>query len=137
MRIALVVADFNSEVTHRMLERAHEHAIALGATVQHVVHVPGVFDMGPIVKRLLDRDDVDGLVMIGAVIKGETLHDELISHIAARIGAELAVQTGKPVGLGITGPGMMTGQAIDRIDNARFAVEAVIKVFNELAALNK
>lgn len=137
MKIALVVADFNSEVTHQMLGRAIAHAGELGAKVSHVVHVPGVFDMGPIVKRLLGRDDVDGVVMIGAVIKGETLHDELISHIAARIGADLSLQFDKPVGLGITGPGMMTGQAIDRIDNARFAVEAVIKVFNQLAALGK
>jgi 6,7-dimethyl-8-ribityllumazine synthase len=137
MKIAIVVADFNSEVTHVMLDRAVAHAAELGAEISRVVHVPGVFDMGPIVKRLLSRGDVDGVVMIGAVIKGETLHDELISQIAARIGAELSIEYGKPVGLGITGPGMMTGQAIDRIDNARHAVEAVVRVFAELAALDK
>src|SRR6202171_6669418 len=78
MKIAFVVAEFNSEVTTPMEQRARQHAESLGVEVARVVRVPGVYDMAPVVKALLQRKEIEGVVMIGAVIKGETLHDELI-----------------------------------------------------------
>jgi 6,7-dimethyl-8-ribityllumazine synthase len=128
VKIAIVVSDFNSEVTHPMLHRAIEHATALKAEITHTAHVFGIYDMPTVVKRMLARRDVDGVVMIGAVIKGETLHDEVIAHAIANIAAKLAVQFDKPVALGITGPGMTDEQAAARIDNAKNAVEAVVRV---------
>ena len=47
MKIAMVVSEFNFDVTSAMEERARRHAAFLGVEVSHVVHVPGVFDMGP------------------------------------------------------------------------------------------
>lgn len=135
MKLALVVSDFNRDVTHPMLERALAHARSLGADPARVVHVPGVYDMPLAIKRLLERDDVDGVVLLGAVIKGETLHDELIAHATARAAIGLALEFGKPVGLGITGPGMTREQAIARLDNAKNAVEAVVKMLRVLADL--
>ncbi len=135
MRIALVVSDFNCEVTSLMLERARAHAKLLGAEISHEVHVPGVFDMGLPVKRLLMRSDVDGVVMLGAVIKGETQHDEVIMAAAAGVAAELAVQFEKPVGLGVTGPGMDRMQALDRLDNAKNAVESVVRLVKTVKQL--
>jgi 6,7-dimethyl-8-ribityllumazine synthase len=132
LKIALVVSDFNFDVTSLMLERARLHAQFLGADVSRVVRVPGVFDMGPAVKKLLKRKDVDGVVMIGAVIKGETQHDELVAGAAARAAAELALQFDKPVGFGVTGPGMNRLQALDRIDNAKNAVESVVRMIRVL-----
>ena len=133
MKLALVAADFNFDVTSLMLERARRHAEFLGAEIL-VVHVPGVFDMPAVIKRLLGRKDIDAVVMIGAVIKGDTLHDEVIMHATAQAAAQLAAQTGKPVGFGVTGPGMTREQAVDRIDNARNAVESAVRM---LAALKQ
>jgi 6,7-dimethyl-8-ribityllumazine synthase len=132
LKIALVVSDFNFDVTSLMLERARLHAQFLGAEISHVVRVPGVFDMGPAVKKLLKRKDVDGAVMIGAVIKGETQHDELVAGAAARAASELALQFDKPVGFGVTGPGMDRLQALDRIDNAKNALESVVRMIRTL-----
>jgi 6,7-dimethyl-8-ribityllumazine synthase len=137
LKIALVVSDFNCEVTALMLERARAHAALLGAEVSHVVHAPGVFDMGVLVKRLLKRNDVEGVVMLGAVIKGETKHDEVIMAAAAKVAAELAVQFDKPVALGVSGPGMDRMQALDRIDNAKNAVESVVRLVKTLKGLNE
>jgi 6,7-dimethyl-8-ribityllumazine synthase len=128
LKIALVVSDFNFDVTSLMLERARRHAEFLGAEVTHVVHVPGVYDMPLIVKRLLGRNDVDGIALIGAVIKGDTKHDELIASATAGAAVDLALHFNKPVGLGITGPGMDRMQAFDRIDNAKNAVESVLRL---------
>lgn len=137
MKIAFVVAEFNSEVTIPMEQRARNHAESLGVEVVRVIRVPGVFDMGPIVKALLQRKEIDGVVMIGAVIKGDTNHDELISHAIAQAAVELSVQFEKPVGLAITGPGMTDDQAVARIDNAKNGVEAVVKVARALEELRR
>lgn len=132
MRIAIVVSEFNYDVTALMLERAKRHLEYHQAELAAEVHVPGVFDMGPAIKALLKRDDVDGVVILGVVIKGETMHDEVITNATAQTAARLAVKYDKPVGLGITGPGMTHDQAMERIDNAKNAVEAVVKMLTVL-----
>lgn len=137
MKIALVVSDFNFDVTSLMAERARRHAEFLGAEVSHVVHVPGVFDMTLAIKKLLKRKDVDGVAMIGAVIKGDTKHDELIAGAAAKAAVDLALQFDKPVALGITGPGMDRMQALDRIDNAKNAVESLVRMFKTLKEIGE
>jgi len=128
LKIALLVSDFNFDVTSLMLERARRHAEFLGAEVNRVVHVPGVFNMPLAIKKLLKRRDVDGVVILGAVIKGDTNHDELITGPVASAAVQLALEFDKPVGLGITGPGMDRMQALDRIDNAKNAVESVVRL---------
>jgi len=102
-----------------------------------VVHVPGVFDMTLAVKKLIKRKDVDAVVMIGAVIKGDTKHDELIAGAAAKAAIDLAVQFDKPVALGITGPGMDRMQALDRIDNAKNAVESAVRMIKTLKEIGE
>ena len=132
MKIAFVVSEFNSEVTAPMEQRARSHAESLGVEVARVVRVPGVYDMAPVVKALLQRKEIEGVVMIGAVIKGETMHDELIAHAIAGAAVQLSIEFDKPVGLAITGPGMTDEQAVARIDNAGRGVEAVVRVARAL-----
>jgi 6,7-dimethyl-8-ribityllumazine synthase len=136
LKIALVVSDFNFDVTSLMAERARRHAEFLGAEAIRVVHVPGVFDMPLAVKRLLKRKDIDGVVMIGAVIKGDTNHDELIAAATAAAAVDLTLEFDKPVGLGVTGPGMDRLQALDRIDNAKNAVESVVRLIRTLKEID-
>jgi 6,7-dimethyl-8-ribityllumazine synthase len=135
MNLGVVVSEFNSDVTYLMLERAKEHAAFLGATVKEVVKVPGVYDMPVAAKALLARVDIDGIVALGAVIEGETRHDEIIMQQATRKLMDISVETGKPVGLGITGHGMTRLQALDRIDNAKQAVESAVKMHQRLREL--
>lgn len=132
MNMAIVVSEFNADVTYLMTERAKEHAAFLGATVKDVVKVPGVYDMPVVVKALLQKSDIDGVVVIGAVIQGETKHDEVIMNQATRKLMDLSVETGKPVGLGITGHGESRLQALDRIENAKQAVESAVKMHHRL-----
>jgi 6,7-dimethyl-8-ribityllumazine synthase len=96
------------------------------------MHVPGVYDMPLAVKQMLQRKGIDGVVTLGAVIEGETKHDEIVIGQAARKLTDLSVEYDKPVGLGITGPGMTRLQAEDRIENAKAAVEAVVKMHKRL-----
>ena len=132
IRIGAVVSEFHYDITMMMLERAKEHAEFLGAKITKVVKVPGVFDMGLAIKKLLEREDIDGVVTLGAVIEGETEHDEIVMQHAARKIADLAIEYGKPVSLGISGPGMTRLQAEERIERAKSAVEAVVKMCKRL-----
>jgi 6,7-dimethyl-8-ribityllumazine synthase len=132
IRLGAVVSEFNYEITMMMLERAKEHAQFLGAEITQIVKVPGVFDMGLPIKMMLKRKDIDGVVALGAVIEGETEHDDIVIQHAARKIADLSIEYDKPVGLGITGPGMSRLQAQDRIDRAKAAVEAVVKLHRRL-----
>ena len=128
MNLGIVVSEYNADVTYLMLERAKEHAAFLGVTVKEVVKVPGVYDMPVATKTLLGRVDIDGAVVLCAVIEGETKHDEIIMQQATRKIMDISVDTGKPIGLGITGHGMTKLQALDRIDNAKQAVETAYKM---------
>jgi 6,7-dimethyl-8-ribityllumazine synthase len=132
IRLGAVVSEFNYDITMMMLERAKEHAQFLGAEITQIVKVPGVFDMGLPIKMMLKRKDIDGVVALGAVIEGETEHDDVVIQHAARKIADLSIEYDKPVGLGITGPGMSRLQAQDRIDRAKAAVEAVVKLHRRL-----
>ena len=135
MKIGFVVAEFNYDITSRMLERAKAHVEFLGEHAGPVVWTSGVFDTSLPIKKLIKRQDVDAVVVIGCVIQGETGHDQIVAGHASRKAADLALEFEKPVGLAITGPGMTRLQAEARIDVGRHAVEAVVKTHRQLSAL--
>ena len=133
MNIAIIVAEFNEKVTSRMYEVAIEHAKKLKLDIKYTSKVPGIFDMPLVIDKLLEKKDVDGVVTLGAVIKGQTKHDEVIANSTARNIARLSLKHQKPVSLGISGPGMSERQAYARIRMvAENAVNAVQKVNTEL-----
>jgi len=133
VRIGIVVSEFNYDITVMMLEKAKEHAKFLGAEVVAVYKSPGVFDIPIFVKNLLERNDVDCVATLGAIITGETKHDEVIAHQVARKIMDLSLEYGKPVTLGISGPGQNRLQAMERIEEyARRAVESAIKMVRRL-----
>ena len=85
------------------------------------------------INKLLQKTDIDGVVTIGAVIKGQTKHDEVITNSTIRNIAELSLKYQKPVSLGISGPGMKERQAYARIRSvSENAVNSVLKVKNEI-----
>ena len=133
--LAIVVSEFNSEVTLRMLEKAKEQAAKLGARLTYVFYVPGAFDMPLAVERLLKKRNVDAVVTLGAVIKGDTRHDDIVAENAARLVADLSLKYGKPVALGVSGPGMTVEQAEERANTV--PARAVNAAFNMVARLRK
>ncbi len=133
-----MVSEFNEEVTSRMLSLAQEKANLMKLKIIYTCKVPGAFDIPIIVDALLKKKDVDGVVTLGAIIKGQTKHDEVISHAAARSLSDLSIKYQKPVSLGISGPGMQERHAYARIRPvAERAVEAVVKISKELQRIQK
>jgi len=135
MKIGIVVSEYNYDITMMMLQRATEHAKFLGAEVTRTLKVPGTFDIPLGVKKLLELPDIEGVVTLGAVIKGETDHDQIIMQNSARKIEDLGLEYSKPVALGISGPNQTRLQAEARIETARDAVESVVKMIRRLKEL--
>ncbi len=138
IRIGIIVSEFNYDITYIMLQKAVSHARFLGAEVRYVVKAPGVFDTPLLAYELARKDDVDAVVVLGAVIQGETKHDEVVANQAARKLLDISLQVGKPVTLGVIGPGATRLQALERAEEyARRAVEAAVKLARRLRSLRE
>lgn len=131
-KLGFVVSEFNRDITYQMELLGREHAQFLGAEVKAVIYVPGVYDMPIVARKLLRREDIDAVVTIGCVIQGETAHDEVVVSQAARKLMDLSLEFDKPVTLGITGPKMSRPDAQKRVDYAKRAVEAAVKLLQRL-----
>ena len=137
MNIAIIVSEFNNKITSRMHQVALEKAKELKLNVKFECEVPGIFDMPLIIDKLLQKKNIDGVVTLGAVIKGKTKHDEVIANSTANRISELSIKYQKPVSLGISGPGMAERQAYARIRPvAERAVEAISRLNNELERIS-
>lgn len=103
MRVAIVAARFNEAVVGPLLECATQTLRQAGANDDDVaVHrVPGAFEL-PLAARLLARSgDFDGIVALGAVIRGETPHFDFVCNEAARGINQVALEFELPVGFGV------------------------------------
>ena len=127
INIGLVVADFNSEITRRMLDQGVKRSKELGARVTYVCRVPGSFDMPIIIQDLLEKEDVDAVATLGAIVKGDTAHDEIIAAALSDRISDLSIKFRKPVALGVSGPRESWSQAKARAEEyANRSVEAAL-----------
>jgi 6,7-dimethyl-8-ribityllumazine synthase len=126
MKIGIVIADFYPEIASEMLSEAQNAAKEKGIKVVAVSKVVGAFDIPIALKRILERRDVNAAVVLGAVVQGETSHDEVVAYTSAEKILSLSLQYNKPVGYGVSGPRMTIAQAKARAKEfARRAVEAI------------
>jgi len=128
VKLGIVAAEFNFDLTQAMINLAKEHAKFLGAEVVETVLVPGCFEIPFACKNMLERKDIDALVALGSVIEGATNHDEIVAQHSARKIMDIALEYNKPIGFGITGPGMSRLEGHQRIKNAKSAVESAVKL---------
>ena len=135
-KLGIIVAEFNSRITTEMLEVAKAQAELRNAAIRYICFVPGTFDMPLLIEELIKKKDVDAIVTLGCVIKGETGHDRIVANTAARFIAELSFKYHKPVSLGISGPDMTVQQARNRITTVSTrAVDAAVNMVDRLRKL--
>ena len=129
-KIAIVVSQFNHEITSKMEKKALQHAKKLGALVVKIVRVPGAFEIPLAVSKVIADKNIAGIVTLGAVIKGETDHDVIITKSVAKKLLDLSIKSKKPVSLGILGPNI-TWELADK-KKEEYAVRAVDSVIKML-----
>jgi 6,7-dimethyl-8-ribityllumazine synthase len=97
--LAIVVARFHEHVTAKLLEGAlaglRAHGVADEAV--DVAWVPGAFEIPLVAQRMAATGAYDALICLGAVVRGETAHFDLVAAEAARGAAEVSRGTGIPV----------------------------------------
>jgi len=129
MRIALVVSSFNSELTDEMLRVAKKTAEDMGVEVDTVVPVKGSFEIPLAAKKLAMNKMIDCIATLGAVVKGETAHDEVIVKTIANRLSEISLEFRKPIGFGIMGHDVDWDEAEERAgEYAKRSVEAAVEL---------
>jgi 6,7-dimethyl-8-ribityllumazine synthase len=100
--IAVVVSQFNTEITHGLRDGALAYLAEHGVTVpsRSIYSAPGAFEI-PLIAKTLAQTGYDGVVCLGCVIKGDTAHFEYISEAAAHGLMQASLETGKPLTFGI------------------------------------
>ncbi|HEX8059383.1 MAG TPA: 6,7-dimethyl-8-ribityllumazine synthase [Cyclobacteriaceae bacterium] len=102
-RFAIVVAEWNEEITEALYDGAYSGLIELGADKKNIerINVPGTFELTLGGLKAAERKHVDAVICLGCVIQGETPHFDYICQAVACGITEVNIKTGKPVIFGV------------------------------------
>lgn len=99
MRVGVVLSRFNHEIGDGLLSACQSQLLKLGVADKDitVVTVPGALETPFILKHMADSQQFDALIALGAIIRGETYHFEVVANESARGISEVQLNTGVPV----------------------------------------
>jgi 6,7-dimethyl-8-ribityllumazine synthase len=102
-KIAVVVSRFNGFLTERLLEGALDALTKLGAEPGDVTvyKVPGAFEIPVVVKKIARAKKADGVVCLGALVRGDTPHFDFLSAEVTKGIAQTSLEDGLPASFGI------------------------------------
>lgn len=115
-KIAIVVSEWNEEVTGKLLEGAVNTLKNVGkATDENIIikTVPGSFELTLAAQWLADDFDIDAVICIGCIIQGETKHFDFIAQAVANGITQVNLETETPIIFGVLTPNTLE-QALDR-----------------------
>ncbi len=103
LRVAIVVARFNTFISERLLEGALDALRRHGARDEDLMvsRVPGSFELPLVVKKLAQSGKYDAVIALGAVIRGSTPHFDFIAAEATKGLAQASLESGLPVAFGV------------------------------------
>jgi 6,7-dimethyl-8-ribityllumazine synthase len=103
VRIAIVASSFNDLITKELLKACLTELKIRGLKENQIttVWVPGSFEIPLVALKLAKRKNIDAVICLGAVIRGETYHFEVVSNEAARGILQAGLMTSKPVIMGV------------------------------------
>jgi 6,7-dimethyl-8-ribityllumazine synthase len=138
LRIGIVSSRFNEEIVGKLTARADDELAALGVRAEDVTRasVAGALEIPLALQWMAQSGRFDALVAIGAVIRGETYHFEIVSNESARGVMDVALEFGLPVANGI----LTTEdeeQALARADKGAEAVRVAVEMARLRGALKE
>jgi 6,7-dimethyl-8-ribityllumazine synthase len=126
MNLGIVCGSFHRDEVERMLEFAKDEAVSKNWLVHDIVWVPGSMEAPLALDRMLQREEIQGAIVLGIIERGETDHGLVMGHSVTMSIIELQIKHNKPIGLGIIGPGAGPEHIESRLEpHARSAVGAV------------
>ena len=139
-QFALVVAEWNEDITGALYQGAVQTLLQHGAKEENIFTslVPGSYELTFGAQRYAENTSIDAIICIGCVIKGETKHDEYISHAVAQGLMHVSLKYNKPVIFGVLTPNTHQ-QAQDRAGgkHGNKGDEAAITAIRMLATISK
>jgi 6,7-dimethyl-8-ribityllumazine synthase len=133
IRLGLVAAEFNREIVDPMIKAVVDDCKERSVDMHSVVRVPGCYELPIAAESMLSAHGCAGVVVLGYIEKGETLHGEVMGHVVHRALIDMGLKLHKPIGIGIIGPGATLAQAqIRKIDYARAALAACLSQLSVL-----
>jgi 6,7-dimethyl-8-ribityllumazine synthase len=134
VQLGLVVAQYDKhgDVIDAMAQSARDAAEDGDTDIVATLDVPGSYDTPLAADRLARRDDVDAVAVLGAIISGDTDHDQVIGAAAAQGLTDVSLDRDTPVTMGIIGPGMSQDEAEARTDKGGEAVRSAVALAEEL-----
>lgn len=144
MRVGIVVSTYNSNITDRIFNGAKRRLgdAGWGESRCLTLRVPGAWEIPLAAAQLVEREEIVGVITLGAVIRGETTHDQHINRAVSEALMRLMIDCGKPIGFGLLTCNTLE-QAIHRaggnvgnkgVETAE-AVLAMLEVSQQLEAL--
>ncbi|NER82897.1 MAG: 6,7-dimethyl-8-ribityllumazine synthase [Leptolyngbya sp. SIO1D8] len=114
-KFAIVVSEWNEQVTAALFEGAKSTLLKQGATVKNIIRkdVPGSFELTLGAQWMAQQEEIDAVICLGCVIQGETRHFDFICDAVARGITEVGLKFNKPVIFGVLTPNNEQ-QALDR-----------------------
>ena len=141
LKIAIVVSRFNELITTRLFDGAVDRFVRLGGAKEDltVVRVPGAFEIPVVAKKIAESKKYDGIVCLGAIIKGGTSHDQYIASEVTKGIAQSSMDSSIPISFGIITSDNLE-QAIERAGTkmgnmGADAMSAVIETANVMKQL--
>ncbi|WP_022661225.1 6,7-dimethyl-8-ribityllumazine synthase [Paucidesulfovibrio longus] len=103
VKLALVAARFNDFIVDRLISGAVDYLVRHGMDREDItlVRLPGAFEMPVVVRKLAKSGKYDGIVCLGAVIRGATPHFDFVAGECIKGLAQVGLETGLPVGFGV------------------------------------
>ena len=102
-RFGLVVAEWNREITDVLSQGAYDTLLQHGALADNIYRntVPGSFELTLGAQLLAQHEEIDAVICLGVVIKGDTKHDDYICHAVANGLTNVGLKYNKPVIFGL------------------------------------
>lgn len=99
MRIGIVLSRFNSDIGDGLLKACEAELIKLGVAADDITlaTVPGALETPVVLLHMADSEEYDALIALGAIIRGETYHFEVVANESARGVSDVQLSTGIPV----------------------------------------
>ena len=103
LKFAIVATRFNDFIVDRLVSGATDYIVRHGGAEENltIVRIPGAFEMPIVCKKLAASGQYDGILALGAVIRGGTPHFEFVASEATKGLAHVSLESGIPVGFGL------------------------------------
>jgi 6,7-dimethyl-8-ribityllumazine synthase len=137
LHIGIVRARFNEAIGQAELDACLNELAKLGVDERDVmvVSVPGALEIGVTLAKMADSGEFDALIALGAVIRGETYHFEVVSNESAAAISRVALETGVPVANGVLTTDTDEQAEARAAEKGRDCARAAVEMANLLAAL--